>query len=97
MLKFAIVLSVITYSFWWYFPKGTFYIGNALVFFIICLYLFLKEKSNNTYFLLFAISFNNLLDELFFDNTVFGLNEKIFTIAVIIITIIRCTKTLTNK
>lgn len=92
MLRLAILISVITYSFWWLLPKGSFYIGNAIVFFLIGLHLFLKDKGNNTYFLLFALSLNNLLDEVVFDNTVFGINEVFFTIAITIIMIIRCSK-----
>lgn len=97
MIRLAIIISIITYSFWWAFPKGTFYIGNAIVFFLIGLHLFLKDKKSNTYFLLFALSFNNILDEVFFDNETFGINEVFFTIGIILITIIRCSKILTLK
>ena len=88
-LYITVLLSIITYSFWNEFPKGFFYIGNAMIITLLCAYLFLTDKKSNVKFILFSLSLNNLLDELFFDNTKLELNELLTTLAIIIILIIR--------
>jgi len=55
-------------------PKGSFYIGNALFIFLLCIVLYGQNKQFITFFLLCG-SFSNLLDELLFDPTVLGWNE----------------------
>jgi len=66
--------------FWTYFPKGSFYIGNGLFIFLLCIALYIQRKIFITFFLL-CVSFSNLLDELLFDPTKLGLNELALFIA----------------
>lgn len=82
ILYIALVLSVVTYGFWESFPKGGFYIGNALVIFSLCLYIFVTNKKSFACFLLLNYSINNLLDELFFNPTELQINELIFAVTV---------------
>ena len=88
-LYVATLSSILTYSFWSEFSKGFFYIGNAMTITLLCTYLFLTDKKSNVKFILFSFSLNNLLDELFFDNTKLQLNELLTVLAIIIILIIR--------
>lgn len=84
LLSVAIVVSIVTYLFWKpilnMFQIHTFYIGNALFIFLLAVYIKrTSEKSFITFFLL-CLATSNLIDELFFDNTKFGINEIIATI-----------------
>jgi len=92
-LSTATIISIITYLFWETIKINTgisvFYIGNALFIFMLCFYLYFSDRSNNIKFILVSLSLNNLLDELFFDNTIFQLNELMFLIGVILILLIR--------
>lgn len=86
----ALVISVIGYNFWPFAWHGFFYHCNAL-FIVIVFYLLQSLKIEEKYFnkiatIGFWFSINNLLDEIFFDPTKFGINEYIFAIIVIIIT-----------
>jgi len=94
ILSIALVISIITYSFWNYLPKGSFYIGNSIFIFLLCLVIYLQNKQYFISFLLLCLSINNLLDELFFDPTKKGLNELIFALLIPIIYYARkiCTK-----
>ena len=88
ILYIATVVSIITYLFWSDLPEGSFYIGNAIFILLICVYLFLTDKESIIKFILMSLSINNLLDEMFFDNTKLELNEiltalTIFTFALI--------------
>lgn len=74
LLYISAVISIITYFLWVYMPKGSFYVGNALFIFLLCIVIYRKEKHFITFFLLCA-SFNNLADELFFRPTELGYNE----------------------
>jgi predicted neutral ceramidase superfamily lipid hydrolase len=89
LLNISVIVSIFTYLFWTYLPKGSFYIGNALFVLLICLYLYLNDKKSNVKFLLFSLSFNNFLDEVLFDNTKFQLNEILFFIVLILIILYR--------
>lgn len=75
--------------FWSELPKGSFYIGNALFILMLCVYMYLKEKSSVIKFVLFSFALNNFLDETFFDNTTFGLNEILIGIAIVLFAIIK--------
>jgi len=81
-LHIATALSIITYLFWSYFPKGSFYYGNALFIFMLCVYLYVKDNQSFIKFVLFCLSLNNLLDELFFDNTKLGYNELVLLVII---------------
>jgi hypothetical protein len=86
ILKLAILTSVITYSFWKvfyeFFGFGIFYVGIAFTHFLLALYIERTTEKRFITFLLLAITLNNLLDELLFDNTKFGINEIIATVLI---------------
>jgi uncharacterized membrane protein YvlD (DUF360 family) len=84
ILSIAIVVGITTYLFWkpilntLHIP--VYYIGNALFIFLLAVYIKrVTPKSFITFFLV-CITLSNLIDELFFDNTKFGINEIIATI-----------------
>lgn len=85
----AILVGIVTYSFWEHFPKGSFYIGNALFIFALCLHIFISDKKSFIKFILFSLSINNLLDEIMFDNSILNTSELITCIVIVIIGIIR--------
>lgn len=71
----ALSISVATYQLWPYLPKGSIFVGLA-IFYTILAYIIFKQNTNRfVYFLLFCLTINNLLDELFFDPKSNGLNE----------------------
>lgn len=87
ILYIASILSILTYSLWNYIPIDYFfYYGNSIFICLLCIYIFFTDKQSNIKFILFALSVNNLLDELFFDNTKFELNEILFFLAIIVLT-----------
>ncbi len=92
LLPISIIVSIITYSFWIFLPKGSFYIGNGLFIFLVCSYIFSIDKRNVWAFILWGLSINNLADELFFDNTKLEFNEIVVGVAIIIIAIIKIKK-----
>jgi hypothetical protein len=81
----ATVISVATYLFWSFFPKGAFYIGNSLFILILSIIIFIQNRKLFISFFLLCIATNNLLDELFFAPTKLGVNEIIFAIIIPII------------
>lgn len=89
ILYIATIVSLVTYLFWSELPKGSFYIGNGLFILLLCLYLFLKDKKSTIKFVLLSLSLNNFLDEIFFDNTKFGINEILVGFTVLIFAIIK--------
>lgn len=82
ILYIAAILSVVTYGFWQYFPKGSFYIGNSLCIVLLCAFIFFKERKSFIGFVLFSYSVNNLFDELFFNPGVIGINEFVFSVII---------------
>ena len=74
----AFIIGLFTYLFWNVILKKfdipIFYIGNALFLFLLCVLSYINLK-NLFSFLLICLSLNNLLDELFFDNTKTSTNE----------------------
>jgi hypothetical protein len=89
ILYIATVISLITYLFWSYMPKGSFYVGNAIFILLLCVYLFLNNKESVIKFVLMSLSINNLLDEVFFDNTKLELNEILTALTIFIFALIR--------
>jgi hypothetical protein len=89
ILYIATVISLITYLFWSYMPKGSFYVGNAIFILLLCVYLFLNNKESVIKFVLMSLSINNLLDEVFFDNTKLELNEILTALTIFIFAIIK--------
>ncbi len=74
-LYIALFLGIFTYMFWQFMPKGTFYVGNALFIFLLASYIFSLNNRSFIKFLIFGLSFGNLMDELYFDPTKLGANE----------------------
>jgi hypothetical protein len=94
ILRLAIVVGIVTYSFWDLISNlgyDIYYIGNALFIFLLALYIKQVSKPSFLTFFLFCITLNNLLDELLFDNTKFGINEIIATILLILVYYFRTT------
>ena len=89
ILYIATVVSLVTYLFWKYLPKGSFYIGNSIFIFLLCVYLFLNDKESVIKFILISLSINNLFDEMFFDNTKLELNEILTALTIFIFALIR--------
>lgn len=89
ILYIATAISLITYLFWSYLSKGSFYIGNSIFIMLLCVYLFLNEKGSIIKFILLALSLNNLIDEMFFDNTKIELNEILTALTIFIFAIIK--------
>lgn len=56
---------------------------------MLCIYLLLNDRKSITIFVLFSISLNNFLDEMFFDNTKFGINEALVGFTILIFAIIK--------
>jgi hypothetical protein len=94
ILRLAIVVSIVTYLFWDLISNlgyDIYYIGNALFIFLLALYIKQVSKPSFLTFFLFCLALNNLLDELLFDNTKFGINEIIATILLILVYYFRTT------
>jgi hypothetical protein len=71
----ATIVSIATYLFWDYFPKGSFYIGNAIFILLISIVIYIQNKGKFISFYLLCIAVNNLMDELLFTPCKLGLNE----------------------
>lgn len=80
LLWLALFVGLTTYSFWSYLGNGAFYIGNSLFIFLLCAFLFNKNRSSLVCYLLLCVSLNNLFDELFFNPTEIQYNEIILLI-----------------
>lgn len=85
LLHIATLISVITYMFWNFLPKGSFYLGNALFIFLVCVYIFYFDRKSFIKFVLFSLSLNNLFDELFFNPAELGINEMFLFAFVLVI------------
>jgi len=85
ILHIATIISIITYMLWDFLPKGSFYIGNGLFIFLLCVYIFSEDRKSFIKFVLFSLSLNNLFDELFFNPTKLGINESLLFVFIIVI------------
>lgn len=85
----AIFIGIFTYLFWSNIKNAygisIFYIGNALFIFLLCVLNYIFSRKDVISFLLICLSFSNLLDEIFFDNTKISLNEIILALILPII------------
>jgi len=88
ILFFALVLSVLVRNFAFLFQEHFYYISEAILIFVVSLYLYSHIKNFCT-FLIFGLSVNNLFDELFFNPLVLGINEIVLTIVLILISVFR--------
>lgn len=82
LLYIATIVSIITYSFWIYLPKGFFYFGNAFFISLICLYIYLQDRRSFIKFILFELSVANLIKELFLDPTKLTLMEALLIVII---------------
>jgi len=82
LIFIATVLSVFTFLFWSYMPKGFFYIGIAIVLMLLSIIIFNHYKGYFWSFFLICGTANNLIDEMFFDNTKLGWNELALIIVI---------------
>lgn len=89
ILYISLIIALVTYLGWGTMPKGSFYVGNALFIFGLCLYLFLSDKKSFICFLLLSYSISNLMDELFFNPTILQVNELIFALITPILWVIK--------
>ena len=83
ILLVSILIGIVTYLFWkplYDLGIGVYYIGNALFIFLLAMYIKRTTEPSFITFFLVCITLSNLIDELFFDNTKFGINEIIATI-----------------
>ena len=71
----VIALSIATYNFYPFLPKGSYYIGNAIFIFVLTLIIWRQNRNLFVSFFLLCIASSNLLDELFFNPQKLGLNE----------------------
>lgn len=85
LLYIALIISLLTYNLWHFLPKGTFYVGNALFIMLLSFYLYLKEPKSFITFVIFTLSINNLLDEMFFGNTETHIHEIITAVIIVLI------------
>lgn len=72
-----------------YLPYGSYYILVSSLIFLLCTHLFLSDKKSFVRYLLFALSINNLADELFFDPLKLQFNEIVFSAAVPMVWILK--------
>ena len=84
ILGIAVAVSITTYLLWKpilnMFHVPVYYIGNALFIFLLAMYIKRTTEPSFITFFLVCLATSNLIDELFFDNTKFGINEIIATI-----------------
>ena len=84
ILYIATIISILTYMFWEFLPKGSWYIGNSFFIFLICCYVYFNNKKSFICFSLFTLSLSNLFDELLFDPKELAINEIIIGLILII-------------
>lgn len=87
MIKWLITttatVSIVTYSFWKESELISFHKGNAIFILLLCIVIFIQNRSLFISFFLLCVSISNLLDELLFDPTKLGANEIIFALVTI--------------
>ena len=76
----ATIISIATFQFWEYLPKGSFYVGIGVVSFLFSYIIFIQNKNLFVSFFLLCITFSNLVDELFFNPAENGFNEFILVV-----------------
>lgn len=82
ILYIALILSIVTYLFWELIAFKIFYIGNALVIFLLCTYLFYNDKKSFVKFCFFQLSLSNLLQEICNSNTTLEFSELLLILIV---------------
>lgn len=82
LLYIATIVSIITYSFWTYLPKGFFYFGNSFFISLICTYIYFQDRKSFIKFFLFELSVANLIKELFLDSGKLTLLEALLIVII---------------
>ena len=82
IMYIALILSIVTYLLWEFLPKGSFYIGNALVISMLCTYLFYNDKKSFVKFCFFQLSLSNLIQEICNANTTLKFSELLLILIV---------------
>jgi len=81
-------VCVVTYQVWGYLPKGCFYYGMAISWLVIALHDWLRTCDHQGFdkysLLVLVAAIGNLLDELFFEPGIPGINDAISGCIVII-------------
>ena len=93
ILYIGLFIGILTYLFWRELKEllgfGVWYIGNAILIFTLCWYIFATDTKSFIKYVLFCLSLNNLCDELFFDPENMGINEIFIALTVVIFGIIK--------
>lgn len=93
ILYIATVLIVINYLFWKqiedYLGFYIFEINTAIFISLICSYMFFTDKNSLIKYILFAMSLNNLFDELTLDTDTLKISELLTGVSIFIFALIR--------
>lgn len=89
ILYVALAVGFVNGLFWSELPKGSYYILNSFFVFLLCLFIYIKNRNSFINFVLVMLSFSTLLDELFFDNTIISVNELLIALSIPFIWVFR--------
>jgi len=89
ILYLALAVGIVNGLFWSELPKGSYYILNSFFVFLLCLFIYIKNRNSFINFVLVMLSFSTLLDELFFDNTIISVNELLIALSIPFIWVFR--------
>jgi hypothetical protein len=96
LIYVTIAISMVTYLFWEVIKEKTgikiFFLGNAISVFLMAIVIFIQNKRLFASFYLLCITFQNLLDELFFNPIITSSSEIIFAIILPIFWLIKTYK-----
>lgn len=84
-LYLALFISIMTYSFWTFLPKESFYKGNALYLLLISGYIFSKERKSLITFIIFELTISYFFKEMFLNPKELYLIEALLIIIIPVI------------
>ena len=100
LLYVATVLILVNYLFWQqienYLGFQVFEINTAIFIFAVCAYMFFTDKDSFIKYILFAISLNNMFDELTLKTDNLNISEILVGISILVFSLIKQKKCLTN-
>lgn len=77
----ALILAIINGCFWRFFPKGSYYIINAIFVFLLACIVYYEIKVNSFLkFIIFEFALYSVIDEVFFDGAVCTLFDALILI-----------------
>lgn len=85
----AVVVTIAAFQLWPYLPEGSFFVGQAIFILIAAYIIFSQNSKLFASFFLLCLALNNLLDELFFDPKINGLNEIIIVLILPIVWLLK--------